>query len=78
MWVTRGWQPTPCALSHSCVSTDSGKSPGLLWLSCTRKLPGRPFCSSSFSASLPDKLPWYYLAQAKGSSGEAGGHGLAR
>ena len=60
MCVTRGRRS---ALSSGCVSTDSTKSPGLLRLSRTRKVPGRPFSISSCSASCPDRCPWYHLAR---------------
>jgi len=50
-WVT-------CA---SSTRTDSTKSPGLLLLSLTRKLPFLPLSSSSFSASLLIMWPWNHL-----------------
>lgn len=47
----------------SLVRTERTKSPGLLWLSRTRKLPALPLSVSSFSASRPDRCPWYHLGK---------------
>ena len=45
-------------ITHLTVST---KSPGLLWLSLTRKLPFFPLSNIIVSASLPDMCPWNHL-----------------
>ncbi|TNN34810.1 hypothetical protein EYF80_055023 [Liparis tanakae] len=60
-WVTLVLRSTLSCFS-SLVRTERTKSPGLLWLSRTRKLPALPLSVSSFSASRPDRCPWYHLA----------------
>lgn len=49
---------SPNCITHLTVRT---KSPGLLWLSLTRKLPFFPLSSIIVSASLPDMWPWNHL-----------------
>lgn len=59
-WVTLVLRSTFSCFS-SLVRTERTKSPGLLWLSRTKKLPALPLSVSSFSASRPDRCPWYHL-----------------
>lgn len=59
-WVTLVLRSRLSCFS-SLVRTDRTKSPGLLWLSRTRKLPALPFSVRSFSASRPERCPWYHL-----------------
>ena len=58
-------QPTHKSTSSSrpltTHRTDKAKSPGLLWLARTRKLPSAACSSSSFSLSLPEICPWNHL-----------------
>ena len=49
-------------VTHLTVRT---KSPGLLWLSLTRKLPFFPLSNIMVSASLPDIWPWNHLETTK-------------
>lgn len=72
-WVTLVLRSTFSCFS-SLVRTERTKSPGLLWLSRTRKLPALPLSVSSFSASRPERCPWYHLESSERTDGDAPTH----